>query len=292
MLLSEMIDGFIGSYQGRDPSLFGRLKFWKTELGQHELTAIDADQVDAVLTALVARGCTHNRRGMGTQRTNKELSPASINRYRAALASVYKFAKRKRLIKLAHRSPLADIPTETESAGKLDYLTADQIEQLLVQCRLARWKKLYPLVLMAFQTGLRKGSLMELKWSDVSFIDHTAIVQRTKNGSSHVATLSPRLIEELRKFKGDPDELVFSSSKGNNKPHNFRVCYMNALRDAKLPPMSFHALRHSCATHLAKSGAQLLEIADVMAHKSISMTKRYSHLCVQDRARVTAKYFG
>lgn len=294
MILSEVIDGFIGSYEGRDPSLSGRLQFWRDALGQHELTAIDAEMVDAELVKLVERGVVRNVRGAGVIRVNKPLSPATVNRYRAALASVIKYAKRRRLIKLSHRSPLADIPCERESAGRLEYLTVDQIEQLIVQARLASWKKLPALVLMAFQTGLRRGSLMGLRWRDIDLEAGTATVARTKNGDPHVATLTERMIGELRKIgpSTDPEELVFSSAKGINRPHDFRASYAKALKEAKLPAVTFHALRHSTATHMARSGAPLLAIADVMAHKSISMTKRYSHLCVADRANVTAKYFG
>lgn len=294
MTLNELIDGFIGSYEGRDPSLLGRLQFWQGALGHHELTTIDAEMVDAELVKLVERGVVHNIRGAGVVKTGKALSPATLNRYRAALASVIKYAKRRRLIKLSWRSPLADIPCEKESTGKLEFLTADQIEQLIVQARLAPWKKLAPLILMAFQTGLRRGSLLGLCWRDIDLEAGTASVDRTKNGSAHVATLTPRMIEELRKIgpSADPDELVFRGTKGRNEPHDFRASFTRALQEAKLPPVTFHALRHSTATHMAKSGAPLLAIADVMAHKSISMTKRYSHLCVADRANVTAKYFG
>lgn len=285
VFLSEVVDGFIGSYQGRDPSLFGRLEFWKVALGHLELTAITAELVDAELVKLVERGTA----GKGAPRP---LSGATVNRYRAALGSVIKYAKKRRIVKLSWHSPLRDLPAEPESSGKLDYLTAQQVDKLIVQARLVRWRKLPALVMMAFQTGMRRGSLLGLRWGDIDLDAGTASVDRTKNGTPHVATLTPAVVAELRRIgpKG-ADDLVFSGFK-DNKPHDFRVCFAKALADAGLPPVTFHALRHSCASHMARSGAQLLQIADVMSHKSISMTKRYSHLCVADRARVTAQYFG
>jgi len=54
-----------------------------------------------------------------------------------------------------------------------------------------------------------------------------------------------------------------------------------ALKDAKIKDFRFYDLRHSCASYLAQSGASLLEIADVLGHKQIEVTKRYAHLCIE-----------
>jgi len=54
----------------------------------------------------------------------------------------------------------------------------------------------------------------------------------------------------------------------------------------------FHDLRHTCASYLAQNGASLLEIADVLGHKQIQMTKRYAHLCVSHKQKLIEKYFG
>ena len=50
--------------------------------------------------------------------------------------------------------------------------------------------------------------------------------------------------------------------------------------------------RHSCASYLAQSGASLLEIADVLGHKQISVTKRYSHLCIEHKASLINRVLG
>jgi len=293
MNLNEHIECFKTNYTGLDPSLFGRLQFWADALGNHELTDINADMIDGELRRLIERGAIHNRRGAGVVVTGKPLSGATINRYRAALASVIKHSKQKRLVRLAWQSPVRDVPAEQESAGRLEYLTIDQVEALVLHARAANWKKLPALILMAFTTGLRRGALEGLRWRDISFIDGTATIARVKNGEPHVASLTPRLLAELRKFESkDSNELVFSGTKGTNHPHNFRVCFQRALEAAELPIVTFHALRHSTASHLAKAGVPLLQIADVMSHKSISMTKRYSHLCIKDRANVIATHFG
>ncbi|WP_442866260.1 tyrosine-type recombinase/integrase [Aeromonas sp. QDB05] len=49
---------------------------------------------------------------------------------------------------------------------------------------------------------------------------------------------------------------------------------------------------HSCASLLAMNGASILEIAEVLGHKSITMTQRYSHLCNAHKAKLTDRVFG
>lgn len=59
-----------------------------------------------------------------------------------------------------------------------------------------------------------------------------------------------------------------------------------ALRAADISGFRFHDLRHTTASMLAAQGCSLLEIADVLGHKTLAMVKRYSHLVVDHKAKV------
>jgi integrase len=59
---------------------------------------------------------------------------------------------------------------------------------------------------------------------------------------------------------------------------NFSKAWTTALRRAEISDFRFHDLRHTCASYLAMSGASLLEIADVLGHKTLQMVQRYAHL--------------
>jgi len=86
--------------------------------------------------------------------------------------------------------------------------------------------------------------------------------------------------------------LVFCG-KHENRPHNWNGAFDRALADIGAPPgVTWHTLRHSCATHLATRGAGLLQVADLMGHSNLSTTRRYSHLMVADRATMVATHFG
>ncbi len=55
---------------------------------------------------------------------------------------------------------------------------------------------------------------------------------------------------------------------------------------AELEDFRFHDLRHSCASYLAMNGATLLEIAEVLGHKTLEVVKRYAHLAESHTAQV------
>ena len=62
--------------------------------------------------------------------------------------------------------------------------------------------------------------------------------------------------------------------------------------DAGLIDFRFHDLRHTTASYLAQSGATLLEIADVLGHKQIEVTKRYAHLCIEHKSSLINRVMG
>jgi integrase len=78
---------------------------------------------------------------------------------------------------------------------------------------------------------------------------------------------------------------VFPSVDGK-KPYSFRPYWNEALADAEVEDFRFHDLRHTAASYLAMNGATLLEIADVLGHKTLEMVKRYAHLADSHKASV------
>ena len=87
-------------------------------------------------------------------------------------------------------------------------------------------------------------------------------------------------------------ELIFNSSIKPTKAYEFRKEWIKALKRAEIDDFRFHDLRHTCASYLAQNGCSLLEIADVLGHRQVSMSARYSHLCVSHKQKLIEKYFG
>lgn len=270
----------------RDPMLKSRLAFWTARFGNKPLAELSPDDIDAALAELETV----------PSKTGKFKSGPTVNRYRMALQSAIRFAKQKRLLPRGWISPLQDIPQHKENPGKVRFLTLDEEQKLMDAARLQSWVLLPLLIRLAIVTGLRRGALLDLRWRDL-MVDNDSphvTVERTKNGDSHVSPITPDLVQEFKRMKrirSNDDDLIFSG-KHRDQPHDFRHGFNEACKLASLEGVTFHTLRHTSCSRLAQAGVDILAIAEHAGHRSLSMTRRYSHLCIKGRANTINNVFA
>lgn len=295
--VADLIDLYMAHYAGRDASRGQRLRWWVPKVGALTLQELSDDHVHAALEALSERNASfyagkddQGRAVLNTKRTR--LAPATVNRYAATLAAVITWAIKRRIAPKGYVHPCRSIERRPENNEKTRFLSNDERARLLSACKASTWPRLYVLVLMALTTGARKGELLGLKWSDIGFERAEASVGVTKNGDPRVLPLTPAVAAELQRFKGKPLELVFGSPRDPLRAFTFEPRFNDALRVARVRDFTFHALRHSCASMLAQNGATLLEIADLLGHRQLQMTKRYSHLATGHKTALVNRVLG
>ena len=105
-------------------------------------------------------------------------------------------------------------------------------------------------------------------------------IPRTKNEEPLHVPLNDAAISALKTVfkKGDGKGRVFTSSKTGDPLENGRHWFDDATVEAKLKNFHWHDLRHTFASRLRMKGAPLEDIADLLGHKSLTMTRRYAHL--------------
>ena len=295
--LGELIDLYMSVYTGRDTTRVQRLTWWKARLGSTPFAEINDDHIHAALEAL--EGDTA-RRYAGVDAAGQKIfkarkaprSPATINRYNAALAAVFTWAIRRRVAPKAWDHPCRRVERRPENNESTRFLDDDERRRLLEACKASRWPKLYLLVLLALTTGARKSELTGLRWRDIDLVEKVMHVARTKNGDPKVLPLVPAAAEQLQAFKGADSALVFASKIRPDQPYSFEQRWAQALRLARVRSFRLHDLRHSCASMLARQGATLLEIGDLLGHRQVSMTKRYSHLASSHRSALVNRVLG
>ena len=272
--LSVVINNYLSTkYKGsRLKDEKTKLDFWAKHLGSRQIRDIVKSDISTTLSHLP-----------------KHLSNATINRYKAAVAVVFSYACREFDLP---DNPVRHIRSLSEPRGRIRFLSDDERSRLFEAVRQSSWGKLYLLVLLAITTGARKGELLSLKWCDVDLDRQTAYVATTKNGQPKVLPLTDSVVVELSKFKDQEPELIFNSEITTDSPFCFYKQWKKALLSADIEDFTFHSLRHTCASYLAQNGASLLEIADVLGHKQIQMTKRYAHLCIDHKQRLINKVLG
>ena len=284
--VAEIASVFLSLTPMRDPMIRPRLAFWVDRFGPKPLCELSPDDIDAALAELETV----------PGKNGKCKSGPTINRYRMALQSAIRFAKRKRLLPRGWISPLQDIPQHKENPGKLRFLTPEEEQRLMDAARLQSWVLLPLLIRLAIVTGLRRGALLALCWRDVMLdteSPHVA-VERTKNGDSHVSPITPDLVQEfrrMRRIRSEDSDLIFVG-KHWNQPHDFRHGFNEACKVAGLEGVTFHTLRHTSCSRLAQAGVDILAIAEHAGHRSLTMTRRYSHLCIKGRANTINNVFA
>jgi integrase len=275
LTLGEAIRQYLDQHTGRDRSVSQRLGWWAARLGDRPIGKIVRQHIKAGLDDLKAEG----------------RAPATLNRYKAGLSSVFAYLCDEHDLKV---NPCREVKQLAENNGRTRFLSADEeLPRLLDAARASQWERLYLLILMAVSTGARRSELIGLRWSDIDLRARTAHLARTKNGSQRVLTLTPDAVAELVGFREVGQGYVFPHTSRLGEPfREFDHHWQAARSAAELDDVHFHDLRHTHASLLAMSGASLLAIADSLGHKSISMTQRYSHLCVKSKATMLDEVFG
>lgn len=284
--VAEIAAVFLSLTPARDPMLKARLAFWTDRFGDRPLVELSPDDIDSALAELETAPNSKGRMRSGP----------TVNRYRMAMQSAIRFARQKRLLPRGWVSPFQDIPQHKENPGKVRFLSPEEEQRLMDAARLQGWVLLPLLIRLAIVTGLRRGALLGLRWRDVVLDDAAphVVIDRTKNGDSHVSPITPDLVTEfkrMRRIRSEDGDLIFTG-KHPNCPHDFRHGFNEACKTARLDGVTFHTLRHTSCSRLAQAGVDILAIAEHAGHRSLTMTRRYSHLCIKSRANTINSVFA
>lgn len=142
------------------------------------------------------------------------------------------------------------------------------------------------LFLLLYGGGLRISEACGLKWKDVQFSEQRLLI-KGKGGKERFAILPDFCFSHLREFK---KQTVMTDFIFGEKPLHTRIGYemirsLGALAQL-MNPLHPHALRHSFATHLLTSGANLRTLQTLLGHESLQATEKYTHLGVDHLARL------
>jgi integrase len=143
---------------------------------------------------------------------------------------------------------------------------------------------------LAISTGMRRGEILGLRWSQVDLDRERITLHDTKNGERRgvpLAGLALTLLRALKQNRRVDTEWVFPSSRVD-RPIQLERAWKAAYTKAGIGDFRFHDLRHCAASYLVMTGASLAEIGEVLGHKTVQMTKRYAHLMDGQTKRIVS----
>ena len=270
--LSDAIERYLkdvlNSKTKNHKTIKGHLLWWKAAFGKYSMVHVTPD--------LVSKG--KDRLTKEPNLMGKLRSPATVNRYLGSLSAVLSIACQE--WEWIHESPMSRIRKLRKPRGRVRFLDEAERESLLDACKKSSSTHLYPIVILALSTGMRRGEIIGLKWIDIDLTTGKAVLHETKNGERRVIHIADFAMDVLKKHAAATvflSSYLFPNIRGN-APINITSSWSYALKQANLKDFRFHDLRHSAASYLAMNGATLAEIAEVLGHKTLAMVKRYAHL--------------
>ncbi len=182
---------------------------------------------------------------------------------------------------------LRENPTQTVKWIKVGqqgfrFLSREEISLLLQACSDMGNRQFFGIVLVALNTGMRKGEILRLKWKDVDLRRRQIRVVsseegNTKNYKTRTIPLNRALEDFLRKHPRRLDSpYVFQGPSGEpyTKTNYF---FKRAIKRAAIPHARFHDLRHTFASHLVMKGIDLRTVQELLGHGDMRMTLKYAH---------------
>ena len=209
---------------------------------------------------------------------DRRLSPNTVNQRTGALRFFF--------ITVLRRSwSIADTPYPKRNFRLPKVLSQQQVAKLIESAP----TPFYSIILMMlYATGLRRAELARLRVSDIDSEQMVIHVKGGKGRKDREVMLSPRLLDELRRYwrslKRKPKTWLFPGNRWHTGEHPittkvvWSACREAAVRAGLGTDVHPHTLRHCFATHLLEAGADLRTIQLLLGHRDLEETAIYLHL--------------
>ena len=252
-------------------------------LGNHQIDQIKRKHLKAMFEGLLING----------------MAESNFQNIKSPLSRIFKSAMGDEMIEV---SPLQGLTYSTARTIDIKTLTEDEVFTFLAAAQEYEDGRYYPIFLTLLRTGMRIGEALALQWQDIDFewnpiksegrqihiqrhMVKNMVKPGTKNGKDRTVDMTPHLSETLRKLKTEKQKEALSTGKpfcefcftlgDKTKPmssHWVRVTMREILKQAELPRMRVHDLRHSYATIRLMKGHNIGDVSYQMGHSSIKIT--------------------
>ena len=223
----------------------------------------------------------------------KELSNSMVRKVHMILHQALNLAVRERLIV---RNPTIGTTIPKKSYTEKQVLCDSQLDKFMDAIK--REQYWYDFFYVEIMTGLRRGEICGIKWSDINFTEGTLSIRRSvttkaggglmigetkTNAGERKIILPPSVLTLLREKQSDAIcEWVFPHYMNPSDPLHPDAAYRKLktlLKSVELPLIRFHDLRHTFATHAMQGGVDAKTLAGILGHTDASFTlDTYTHV--------------
>lgn len=178
-------------------------------------------------------------------------------------------------------NPVVNVRKPKAPPGRDRRLTAREERQILRYTHAHSNPDLYSIIVLALETAMRQGEILGLRWEHVNLKTRIVHLPETKNGSKRDVPLSIKARDAFIRLGVKPEGRVFGyTSNGLKSTWKFMI------KKLGINDLHFHDARHEAISRFFELGTlDMMEVAAISGHKSLSMLKRYTHLKAQRLVR-------
>lgn len=219
------------------------------------------------------------------------LKPGTVNRERSCLVTcLQKAIEWQRL----EKNPATMVKKFREVNAKERILTIEEMKRLLD----AASPELRPVLIIALNTGMRRGEILGLRWKDIDFVKGFILIGNSKSGKPRTIPMNAVVFETLHEMNRER-EFVFENPGTRTAVKDVKTAFKGACWRAKKNPkdendkgiegLRFHDLRHTAASRMIELGADIVSVKEILGHATIQMTMRYCHPTDESKRRAVGK---
>ena len=202
-----------------------------------------------------------------------EVSPGSVIKELNVLKHLLGLAVEWELIPF---NPALKVKAPRPPAGRVRYLQPTELRALLVAC--PAW--LRPIAALAAFTAMRRSEILGLRWLHVDRDGGRLMLPQTKNGDGrivHLNQLAAQVIGGQWREDAKSNDHVFPLAD-DCTADNISKGFAAVCRRLEIEDFRFHDLRHTAASWMRMSGADIHTVAQLLGHRDLRMAARYQHL--------------
>lgn len=205
-------------------------------------------------------------------KTGKPVSPATVRLELSLLSNFFDIAQIE--WRMCGDNPVKKVRKPTSPPGRDRRLSLSEERKILSYAASYKNDELYAMISLAIETAMRQGEILKLRWDKIDLRKRVAKLDETKNGTKRDVPLSLKARDVLIQLEPKLSGPVFTYTSSGFKTTWSVMCGRLGIED-----LHFHDLRHEAISRFFELGTMdLMEVAAISGHKSLSMLKRYTHL--------------